>query len=962
MVIDAADLDSLLAWVQNAADPVDLDRVIVEAARLTLQREKPIRAYAPGGHYTVGERLWLEGERADVVGLQRYGNPKQGTFTVLKLRTAAGTLRRAVADVPGAPQMALSPAVSDADVAQCVAARGAELRAAILNDARLAACLTGPPAASPDAHRGARPAGLFAEHVLARELAALGDPDRLRQDFAAWQELWARVEERGAALDATQTWHAFIWPILQRLGWSAAALPDGAYALFADPGHAERAAQSDLQDAADVLAIVIPVGWGRPLGQGDLAAAGSPAVRCVERLLSTGVPWGFVTNGRCWRLYRRSWDDPDIGSTSAEYHEIHLQTVFASLPAAGTPRAAHWERFKRWWWLFRRSSYRPGAGGHVLVERLKRESARYAHTVTRWLRRRLLESVLPEIAGGFVAFRYRTHNIRTETPEALRDISRASLGFVYRLLFVLYAETRHWLPIDNPDYRGQSLSTLVRWAQDAVDRGTPLSTSTDVTVRYDALLALFRSLEYGRLGYGLPSYSGGLFSPVEPDHGFLERHRLSDRVVARVLASLTRCNGEAVDYGGLTVRHLSTIGEGLLENELWIVEASAGQVAFVNDQGAFDVTGQPPVPDYIGVSVLERALAQVMAGRGQCFAAAMDRVTVLARAAAASDRTAALAEAEQAAYDALLDVKVLDPAMGAGSFLICTIDVLVDAAMRELVAYHRVHPWVPWSWNPVWRAIVGTREARLRAAEAKGIHLDPELLDDHVILARLIAERTIYGVDLDDHAVALSQTSVRMRAFTPGAPFPFLGAHLLHGNSLRGVRPQALAADLAAALPVSPPAAEQDAASAEVAALQARRIVCDLVAARDLGDAEAGALLAQLDDEVIAVLQGAAPLNSTALAFLTKAAELRERYHFVHWDVAFPDVFLRQKDEAAVGFDVVTGSPPAEVPSPAAPDDLVAFARSPESPFMVLARQVVRQPEGRIALVLTPGVQVERSG
>ena len=79
-------------------------------------------------------------------------------------------------------------------------------------------------------------------------------------------------------------------------------------------------------------------------------------------------------------------------------------------------------------------------------------SATYAKEVSDKLKELVFREVMPEIAGGFVAYRRRQLGMATESEESLRQVYQASLSLLYKLLFVLYAEARSLLPIANPAY------------------------------------------------------------------------------------------------------------------------------------------------------------------------------------------------------------------------------------------------------------------------------------------------------------------------------------------------------------------------------------------------------------------------------------------------------------------------------------------------------------------------------
>jgi hypothetical protein len=62
----------------------------------------------------------------------------------------------------------------------------------------------------------------------------------------------------------------------------------------------------------------------------------------------------------------------------------------------------------------------------------------------------MLAHVLPMLAGGFVAYRRQALGVQAETPSSLQEIADASLSLACTLLFIMYAEVRGLLPMDDP--------------------------------------------------------------------------------------------------------------------------------------------------------------------------------------------------------------------------------------------------------------------------------------------------------------------------------------------------------------------------------------------------------------------------------------------------------------------------------------------------------------------------------
>ena len=131
----------------------------------------------------------------------------------------------------------------------------------------------------------------------------------------------------------------------------------------------------------------------------------------------------------------------------------------------------------------------------------------------------------------------------------------------------------------------------------------------------------------------------------------------------------------------------------------------------------------------------------------------------------------------------LLDLKVCDPAMGSGHFLVGFVDYLADrviAAMAE--AEGALEGYV----SPLVEDIDTVRDTVLRNADAQGWTIQPEQLDDRHVVRRMVLKRCVYGVDKNPMAVELAKVSLWLHTFTVGAPLGFLDHHLRCGDSLFG--------------------------------------------------------------------------------------------------------------------------------------------------------------------------------
>lgn len=121
----------------------------------------------------------------------------------------------------------------------------------------------------------------------------------------------------------------------------------------------------------------------------------------------------------------------------------------------------------------------------------------------------------------------------------------------------------------------------------------------------------------------------------------------------------------------------------------------------------------------------------------------------------------------------LLDLKICDPAMGSGAFLVQVCRLLSERLVEAWSAVEATGKFVTIDG----KVLVNKNEELLpRDAEART-----------VIARRLIAERCIYGVDLNPLAVELAKLSIWLVTLAKGRPFGFLDHNLRCGDSLLGI-------------------------------------------------------------------------------------------------------------------------------------------------------------------------------
>ena len=139
--------------------------------------------------------------------------------------------------------------------------------------------------------------------------------------------------------------------------------------------------------------------------------------------------------------------------------------------------------------------------------------------------------------------------------------------------------------------------------------------------------------------------------------------------------------------------------------------------------------------------------------------------------------------------EAVLDLKVLDPAMGSGHFLVTAVDFLSDYVAHLVEYVPAVPEWLDGGYvSPLVERVEAIRHDILQRARDSNWIVDESQLSDQAIIRRMVLKRCIYGVDKNPMTVELAKVSLWLHSFTVGAPLSFLDHHLRCGDSLLGMR------------------------------------------------------------------------------------------------------------------------------------------------------------------------------
>ncbi|MDF7826481.1 N-6 DNA methylase [Pontiellaceae bacterium B12227] len=484
------------------------------------------------------------------------------------------------------------------------------------------------------------------------------------------------------------------------------------------------------------------VGWNYNLDTRSAGAAGAARFAphgMLQEFLNRSDEhlWGFVSNGRQLRILR-----DNISMTRQAYVEFDLVAMM---------EGECFSDFVLLWLLCHNSRVEvpldeegnPRTPEACWLEQWSREAETQGARMLDHLREGV-EEAIQTFGSGFLA-----HPANQELRERLRageldkqDYYRQLLRLVYRLIFLFVAEDRDLLHEAGADAKKKKLY-FDHYSTQRIRRIAEVKRGSQHRDLWESFKLLFSWLsdEDGCDRLGLAPLGGFLFSDdAMPD---LAASKVANVDLLNAVRCLAVTDGDGarrpVDYRNLGAEELGSIYESLLEMHPNLhLEAATFEldVAAGNERKS---TGSYYTPKSLVNCLLDSALDPVV----------QDRLKSAAKQSAIENRQSAMEQA-------LLDLKVCDPACGSGHFLI-------GAAHR--IAKHL---------------------ASVRSGDA-----EPSPEATHHALRDVITH-CIYGVDINPMSVELCKVSLWMEAMEPGKPLGFLDHHIKCGNSLLGTTPALL--------------------------------------------------------------------------------------------------------------------------------------------------------------------------
>ena len=564
-----------------------------------------------------------------------------------------------------------------------------------------------------------------------------------------------------------------IQPVLQLLGW-ADYLPQQSASrnedipdmlLFGDAASKARAAAqaSSADRFEDAVVVEESKRYDRALEgrEGGLTSSGSTPHGQILRYLSTAdvessgkVRWGILTNGKVWRLY-----DHRTRPRSSAYFEVDAAPVLGEFDD---------EQLRLFYLLFNRKSFTlEGGATTTFIESAIEEGRRYEERVAQDLSNVVFGEVFPTLANA----------LSRDTDASLDEVRHAALIFLYRLLFVLYAEDRGLLPVNDSRYDDYGLRKRVRDdVSERMERQDAFSSSA--SRYYGHLSDLFGMIDKGDESIGLPPYNGGLFSADAAP--LLAGARVPDSVIGPVVYAMSHSRADTtpggspkfVNYRDMSVQQLGSIYERLLEREL-ARDEDGGVHVRLNPYARKD-SGSFYTPQSLVDLIIDRTLKPLVEERLQAFEKRAEELKADRRPR--SQRREELRSLDPAT--AVLNLKVLDPAMGSGHFLVTAVDFLTDYIVDLIEYVPAVPEWLDGEYaSPVVERLEVIQRGIIDRAREANWELDDSQLTDQAVIRRMVLKRCIFGVDKNPLSVELAKVSAvasqlhdGRAAFLPGPP------------------------------------------------------------------------------------------------------------------------------------------------------------------------------------------------
>ncbi len=461
--------------------------------------------------------------------------------------------------------------------------------------------------------------------------------------------------------------------------------------------------------------------------------------------------------------------------------------------------------------------------------------------------------------------------------EILKRINEPLFALLYRLVFILYAESRDIFDTNNKKYYEEfSLKKIIHTYMRQFEKD-PKSINLKKYEIWNRLQELFLLVEYGskflridEKELSMPAYNGSLFNSERRSE--LTKWKFDNNSILSSLHSLTRIkdkekNYSFVNYASIEIRHIGTIYEKLLE---FHPEKIGNKIEIFTHEGKRESEGTYYTPKFIVDNIVENALGPII------------------------DKIIEETKNPKDQVEKILQLKILDPAMGSGHFLVGAAEY------------------------------IGKRLIDIDKDDSESNFIERK---------RDVVRRCLYGVDVNPLSVELAKMSLWLDTLSTEHALSFLATHLKNGDAMLTSWRKEIFDD-------------QTYFGEDPSRSYFRDFVKQYSAFETIDDHRASTVKSKIEEEEETRKKGS-PYDHLRYLFDVQLSkffgneikdwrELRakigmkefdrivsgvdwslnrhfsENKKFFHWELEFPQVFVDDKGEKLEnpGFDVIIGNPP----------------------------------------------------
>lgn len=490
------------------------------------------------------------------------------------------------------------------------------------------------------------------------------------------------------------------------------------------------------------------------------------AEKIIRNLRKNNFQWGILTDGFCWRIYHTTEPNP-----YETYVEINLETILNSQDYAA---------FQIFYFFFRPDNFVRTKSGECNFDNYKDKSEKTTKYIEENLRAAIEregegKGVLQTLCSGYL----NTLSQKNYSEKDNKYIYDGAIIFLFRILFLFYSTSRDLLKRESIEKFQNIIKDSFRFCNEG-------GLKNDSYNLWNRLQGLYVEIN--------EKYNGGLFNYYESDiTKFIEETKVTDPFLSEVIFGLayyqkSKGSFAPIEYRDLSVRHLGSLYEGLLEHNLFVApesmvirksvnniryipESKAGNVTrsdtlllkgkiyFSEDANERKLSGSYYTPEDVVEYIVKNTVDSLLEEKGKEI---IEEITPFIDDMDIAVNESELKRLEQYIDDRIykfveekiLAFSVLDPTMGSGHFLVNATNHITNFIVKLLNEYPGSNSKI--DSNPkIWR--------------------------------RKVVENCIFGVDLNPRAVELAKLCLWIATTFKEKPLSFLNHHLKKGNALVGI-------------------------------------------------------------------------------------------------------------------------------------------------------------------------------